>query len=387
VPPNDRTARPQLRALTGLRFIAALQVVVFHCTGWRDWPVWAPLRDAAGAGYVAVSLFFVLSGFILTYAHGAAGAPDIDPRAFYANRFARIYPAYAFALLLSGPLFAGHSLRLFGAKTMLEQATAVVLLVQAYFPSMALAWNPPAWSLSVEAFFYLLFPFVAQRLTRCRWSIALAVAAASYAVCLLLPIAYLAIAPDAPVPPVFQSEAPWLNALRYDPVARFPEFVIGIVAGRWYLGMGAPREAARWSLPTAAALVVLVAALGGSSLISYPVLHNGLLAPVFALLIVGLASGGGGGFARLLATRPFVALGDASYSLYVLHIPLLILWAKATFNLAGGRFYGTPYYTLSFMILAVGASLLCHRFIERPGLAFTLAVLRGQRSLLRPASS
>lgn len=382
MPPKD--PRPQLRSLTGLRFIAALQVVVFHCSHWRDWSVWRPLRDAAGAGYVAVSLFFVLSGFILTYAHAAAGAPDLDRRAFYTNRFARIYPAYAFALLLGAPLFIGHSLRLFGARTTLQQATAVVLLLQAYFPSMALAWNPPGWSLSVEAFFYLLFPFVAPRLTRCRGSIALAVAAASYAVCLLLPLAYVAIAPDAPVPPVFDSDAPWLNALRYDPVARFPEFVIGIVAGRWYLDMGAPRESARWSLPAAAALVVIVAALGGSSLISYPVLHNGLLAPGFALLIVGLASGGGGAFARLLATRPFVALGDASYSLYVLHVPLLILWSKATIKIAGGRFYGTSSWTVSFMALAVGASLLCHRFIERPGLAFTRAVLGGRRSLAAP---
>jgi peptidoglycan/LPS O-acetylase OafA/YrhL len=379
-------ARPPLRALTGLRFFAALQVVVFHCTAWRQWPVWAPLRDVAGAGSVAVSLFFALSGFILTYAHAGPGAPPIERRAFYVNRFARIYPAYAFALLLMAPLFLVHTFRTEGTKALLEKSAAAILLAQAYVPMFAMAWNPPGWSLSAEWFFYLLFPLVAPWLLRVRWTVAAGVALGCYAFCLAVPAVYLAFLPDAPIPAASESQAFWLNFLRYGPLVRFPEFVIGIVAGRWFLERGAIQDSARWAVASMAALGVIVVTLGCASHIPYIVLHNGLLDPAFVLLIVSLATGAGP-LARGLATRPLVALGDASYSLYLIHVPLLIMWAKAAYVLVGPRFYGTPLYTAMFFPIAIAASLLCHRYVELPGRTRVLALLRGRRwaSRVEPA--
>jgi peptidoglycan/LPS O-acetylase OafA/YrhL len=97
----------------------------------------------------------------------------------------------------------------------------------------------------------------------------------------------------------------------------------------------------------------------------YPVLHNGLLAPVFAVLITSLAAGRGP-VAAILATRPLVALGDASYSLYLLHIPLVILWSKVTTFLLGESFHTSSGSTVGFVLSAVVASLLCHRYIELP---------------------
>ena len=93
-------SRPSLRALTGIRFLAAYHVVLFHCTDWVHWTnPWA--RSFVGSGYVAVSLFFVLSGFILTYTHCGEEPPKpIALRPFYVSRFARIYPVYAVGLLL-----------------------------------------------------------------------------------------------------------------------------------------------------------------------------------------------------------------------------------------------------------------------------------------------
>ncbi len=357
-----------------------MHVVVFHCTAWKTWHVWTPLRNAAGTGYVAVSLFFVLSGFILTYVHAGPGAPAIEAREFYENRFARIYPAYAFALLVIALPFARHTVRTDGVSAMLEQAIAVVFLVQAYVPKLALAWNPPAWSLSVEAFFYALFPVVAPRLSRCRRSTLLAIAVACYGICLLLPLAYLHFTPDGPLPATPDSRGFWLGVLRYGPLTRLPEFVIGIIAGRWYLDLGSPRASTRWVMVTIAALGVLGATLALSPALPYPLLHNGLLAPVFALLIVGLAAGGGP-LAALLSTRPLVALGEASYSLYVLHLPVLVVWSKLATYLAGDGFFGTAPSTAIFLGLAIGASLLCNRYVERPMRQFTLAVLRGRPSV------
>ena len=138
----DVAPRSQLRSLTGLRFIAALQVLVFHCTSWESWGTPPFVRSIAGAGYVAVSLFFVLSGFILTYAHAGKGARPLDRKQFYLNRFARIYPAYAFALGLVGPFFFSHTLRVDGVVVLAKGAVAVVTLLQAWWPSVAMACAP-----------------------------------------------------------------------------------------------------------------------------------------------------------------------------------------------------------------------------------------------------
>jgi peptidoglycan/LPS O-acetylase OafA/YrhL len=358
--------RSQLRALTGLRFIAALHVVIFHCTSWESWDAPRLVRNMVGSGYVAVSLFFVLSGFILTYAHAGKGARPLERNRFYLNRFARIYPAYVFALALVAPFFVAHTLRVDGVAVLFEQAIPVVTLLQAWWPAVAMAWNPPGWSLSAEAFFYALFPLVAPALVASRRSVAWGVGAACYAYCLAVPLVYLQLAPDGPIDLAPRSMTFWLSFIRYNPAVRFPEFVIGIVFARWYLDARAEGKGGKWAaLGSVIAVVVLLAVMAQSRDIPYPVLHNGLLAPVFALLIVSLAAGRGP-IAAFLATRPLVALGDASYSLYVLHLPLAIIWSKAVTLLVGERVRASAASTAAFVLLAVVASLLCHRYVELP---------------------
>src|SRR5260370_8948074 len=123
--------------------------------------VW--FQKLSSIGYVGVSFFFVLSGFILVYTY--AGRPMILKN-FWRARFARIYPAYAFSLLVTAPFFFYAVLTMnipffVWAKAHLKLASALVLsLLQAWVPQAALTWNAVAWSLSVEPFFYLLFPFL-----------------------------------------------------------------------------------------------------------------------------------------------------------------------------------------------------------------------------------
>jgi hypothetical protein len=125
--------RPHLRALTGVRFLAAFQVVLFHCAPWQKASA-RVVRNLAGTGYVAVSLFFVLSGFILlsyTYC-GRAGARPFTPRArreFYVGRIARIYPVYVVGLLLTAPFFVAQHLRAGSLGRLAVEAVAVVTLV------------------------------------------------------------------------------------------------------------------------------------------------------------------------------------------------------------------------------------------------------------------
>src|SRR5271167_2116696 len=101
--------RPRLPAVTSLRFFAAFHVALFHMKeiGVLTGPAW--LKALAGIGYVGVSFFFVLSGFILVYTYAGR---TISLRDFWQARFARIYPAYVFSLVLSFPFFYFGALKM-----------------------------------------------------------------------------------------------------------------------------------------------------------------------------------------------------------------------------------------------------------------------------------
>jgi len=102
-------ARPRLPALTSLRFFAALHVVFFHFLAFKIFTSQGWFGQISSIGYVGVSFFFVLSGFILVYTYEGR---DISAGAFWRARFARIYPALAFSLLLTGPFFFYAALQL-----------------------------------------------------------------------------------------------------------------------------------------------------------------------------------------------------------------------------------------------------------------------------------
>src|SRR6476661_1182191 len=101
---SKRGARALLPALTGVRFFAAFYVVLFHFTLWyfAAAPQW--VRNIVSSGYVGVDLFFVLSGFVLTYTYLVPGASHVPRREFWVARIARIYPMYLVALALALPI-------------------------------------------------------------------------------------------------------------------------------------------------------------------------------------------------------------------------------------------------------------------------------------------
>src|SRR5258708_3693928 len=162
--PNADSTRPRLVALTTLRFFAALHVVLFHMKVigiLAGGPWW--YQNFAGIGYVGVNFFFVLSGFILVYTYAG---PPLNARLFWQARFARVYPAYVLSLIVAAPFFffALRHLDLpFFAWSKVHFAAACILtvvLLQAWVPQAALTWNSVCWSLSVEAFFYSVFPLL-----------------------------------------------------------------------------------------------------------------------------------------------------------------------------------------------------------------------------------
>src|SRR3974390_512725 len=165
----DVVRRPVLPAVTSLRFFAAIHVALFHLDAMHVLQGSSWLKSLAGIGYVGVSFFFVLSGFILVYTYAGR---QIELKDFWQTRFARIYPAYLFSLLLTFPFFywGVHHFHVpffeFAERHFLLSSFLVLSLLQAWVPAAALAWNAVAWSLSVEAFFYAVFPFALRRFAR-----------------------------------------------------------------------------------------------------------------------------------------------------------------------------------------------------------------------------
>jgi peptidoglycan/LPS O-acetylase OafA/YrhL len=158
---------------------------------------------------------------------------------------------------------------------------------------------------------------------------------------------------------------------------------MGIVLGRLFLDVDFRRAwDARSVAGSIAAVLAIGAVLAASPWIPYPLLHNALLAPVFALLIVSLAAGRGP-LAALLGTPLLVALGEASYSLYLIHVPLLIIWAKSVGAVVKPWLKSPAAQNASTVMLlatAVGASVVTHRFIEIPLRDVVRSQLRKRRS-------
>jgi peptidoglycan/LPS O-acetylase OafA/YrhL len=155
-------------AINGLRFLAALWVLLFHASihfGSIDELYW--IQPVLNQGTLAMTLFFMLSGFILSYRYSTFSKPDDMPN-YFAARVARLYPVYVFmGITTLWQLSYGASQfwivdrygYLGAAPFALFAIFLFVFAAQAWFPSLFMIWNfNGSWSLSVEAFFYTLFP-------------------------------------------------------------------------------------------------------------------------------------------------------------------------------------------------------------------------------------
>ena len=363
--PSTSTAK--LDALTGLRFVAALHVVLFHFFGASSWLPRAA-RNIVGSGYVGVSFFFVLSEFVLSYNYlNSSRGLSISPKAFLAARFARVYPVYVVGLALAAPMFLyrAHSADV-DAIHVATRALAAMGLLQAWSPTTATAWNPPGWSLSAEAFFYASFPLIAHLLNRSTKRTSIFIA--GYCLSLLVSVAYCILNPDDIADPWFtRHKDTWIDVVRFNPLVRLPEFLMGVIAGQVFLDLRSQRLALSATGLRAVALIcpaVLGLALAASDAIPYALLHNGLLAPAFAGVILSLPLRGGR-LARALASPPLLVLGDASYALYILHFPVQEAVRKTCerFDVSDTSFFLANALAI---IIVIAASVLVHRLVEVP---------------------
>lgn len=368
---NDAARRRQLPSLTGARFVAAVAVVVYHLWRWDAWAMPGVVEHVVGGLSVAVSFFFVLSGFVLAWSGlRDDGSLWLSTTAFWRGRLRRLAPTFWLATVVALPtaLALLHRSGLQGAE--LARAIGVdaalsLSFLQAFVPGHELAINPPAWSLSAEMFFSLLFPLLAPPLFRLRAGTAVAALVSLWLLSWLPGVLYLVLDPDglsaAGIAIDHRAHAVVLDVLRYHPLLRLPEFLAGIVAARLFLdGRRVPAWAAVVAV-LAVAVVMAVLALG----LPAAIIHNGLLLPAFIVLVLALASMSptmSPTMALSTSSRWWQRLGDSSYALYLLHVPLLYWVAGMSMRRLGRNVLDEPLLAalvvVAIVVVAVAVSLV-----------------------------
>lgn len=341
--------------LTSLRFFAALSVLVSHYTVMGFLPVPESVIAFLDGGRPAVAFFFVLSGFVLTYNYAGKIGDSAGRKRYYWARAARIYPVHllGLAIALAGlgvAVAAGrlpdllswfsvnpdHVGEMLGASFLAQLGLLTGWLP---FAGVNQPWNGPTWSISCEAFFYATLPLILPLiLSRTPKQLVLLVLLAWVTQGLLI----LGFQNFLPI----GRQGFLINQF---PLTHFFEFLLGAVTGRGFLrGRLQIQKYATTMLVVALAWICTLSALRPFAPAYY------LLSPAFALLIVALASMNRGGG---LANRWLVLLGEASFSLYILHVPIG--------NLA--RVLGLPNQLGWALFLGmIGLSILVFRFYEEP---------------------
>lgn len=350
--------RNHVRPLTALRFLAAIWVLLHHALP-RGVP--GSFTDALGAsGWLGVSLFFVLSGFLLTIRYAPEGVLRGTRRGFWLERVARLAPTYALSLVFAAALFARDArVEQFTGGRIAGIMASVLTVQQAWRPETACSWNCPAWSLSVEFWFYLSFPFLVAATGA--WMMRGNRVPRGFAL-LVIALAAAAIV----FPGLEWVGADWrLPVYSLSPLARWPEFLAGIglaaMVGGW-----AP-ETRR---PGLALLAAGVAWIVGTVALRAPLLAAQLhLLPValpgFVLVIAGcwaLRTRA----VPLLGSATLVLLGESSYALYLFHAPLHGYLLAITNRLVGRGYDGSWALFAFYAALAIGLSVLIHRRFEVP---------------------
>ena len=362
---NERST--EILPLTGLRALAAWWVVLFHfCRGNIHLPL---AREVIAAGHVAVDLFFLLSGFVLARRYHPEDVAAWRGRwGFYVRRLARVYPLYVLSLGLGVYAEMPHSLSALHTGRGLLRLVAQLGLLNAWSHLWMFRHNWAAWSLSVEVFFYLVFPWVLP------WVMTLRpgrVVLAAAVLALAVPAAYNAIDPDHLGHPLQRGdEVLWSWYVKFFPLQRLPMFVAGVAASRI-----PEARLPRWS-----ADLVLVGIVGllVLNVVPYALLQGGALLVPFVALVVGLARDEerASVLGRVLATRPFVALGHASYATYILHVPLFLALERHD------PLMDTELtHFLGYAALLVVVSLVAYRFVEQPLRRFLTRSLSSRATL------
>jgi peptidoglycan/LPS O-acetylase OafA/YrhL len=334
-----------------LRFFAALLVFSWHCVPTHQFSATFSL------GYIGVGFFFLLSGFILTYSYRAAFANGLRAeavRAFYVARFARIVPLHLVTMppmILTMVYFGNPVWTSAGAPTRITEIAAQAVLLQSWFAERAVHFggNGPSWSISVEAFFYALFPLLAFALLRAFRAAPPRVVLATALGVWLLQVAVLA--------PQHASVDDW--RFYVFPPARLADFVVGMLLGIAVLrGDPAARRRLRGTSMEMLAVAAVVLSIFVSPLLPLALRFSAAVMPAWAFAIYVFAARRGA-LSRALEHPALVRLGEVSFAFYLIHLAVI-----ATVTYWVGPLH--PLFVPLAFGLSLGLSFALFHAIEQP---------------------
>lgn len=352
-----------LPALTSLRFFAAMAIIAFHFSINHVALMPTYLYAIIKHGNMAVNFFFVLSGFVLAYTY--LDKP-VEPRRFWVARFARIYPVYLLALLLSIPAYL-VTIDLTSGSGFVAAITNLfteLTLLQAWLPIHGCGINCPGWSISAEAFFYAIFPFVGVYLARLRtrplFLVTLGVWVVAIAINTPLWLTYAAISDG-------ETKRMVGDFIGFSPLLNLSAFIVGIATGITFLRQNYTKHEqspSHWvtvlELGSLAVALVVIAFSG----IPHALLRTGIASPFFAAIIYALALDKGA-IARLLAHPLLLILGEASYAIYILQVPISY-WTRQLIAATPLQAFGSIAYPVLYVPIIIGFSLLSFYWLEKP---------------------
>lgn len=342
----------KIPALTSLRFFAAFHVVLYHTAAF-SFPVMFAIpmmRQFVSIGNIAVGFFFLLSGFILSYVY-LQDRQTIDIKKFYWSRFSRIYPLYLLTLILDTPFLflARVSSYGLGSAVMKTSATFLsnLLMIQVWFGRLRGIDNPN-WSLCVEAVFYLTFPLVGIFLWRLR---ARMLYICSFLLWIFVLIILIHQDPHSPATEM---------VFKY-PIYQMPLFLAGICVARIQLqsrSVGVIRSTGIRIALIAATLGMIIAIPFLLKFLPVEDLLILLLLPLYAVVIL-IFSSAKYPLTSILNSSWMVLLGEASYGLYLFHIPVFHLWIALHWDRTQALY---PVY----LAVCILVSLFSFKYFETP---------------------
>tara|TARA_R110001592_G_scaffold237306_6_gene496204 strand:+ start:14874 stop:15947 length:1074 start_codon:yes stop_codon:yes gene_type:complete len=346
----------QIPQLTFTRFIASISIVILHY-GLFSWPISSDLFSPFQMELVsAMSYFFVLSGFILVISSVRNNSlpDDINSKVFWKRRAARILPIYLLALVVFFCINFNYDPTI-PLKWQIQSYYHSIFLLQSWKYKMALDVNYPSWSLSVEAFFYFIFPWLYGNVK-------------SLSTKRLVWISVIAWALNLYVFISLKAENVPENFIKFFPLLHVSTFLIGMCSAVVYVKnrdwFHTKAKKSVFLITSVLSIAILYGSYKNFEIFNYQ--HNGLLAPWFIFIFYSLALTKGK-FAQLLSSKPLIFLGGISYSVYILQWPVMQICQK---YIPGLNEMNQSEIFYPYLLILLAVSSLTYLYIEKPARTF-----------------
>ncbi|MFC0269958.1 acyltransferase family protein [Metabacillus herbersteinensis] len=334
----------KLNTLTSFRFIAALLVFLFHASVWSNYQT----------GYLGVSFFFILSGFILAYNYSVR-LKQLDSheiKKFYCARIAKIYPIHLLTFFFAVPYYFFIPLKHDPVLYVFQSITNIFLL-QSFIPFGNVSFNGVSWSLSNEIFFYLMFPIIISLTLKYLWEI-------KWKIYLIGSLWLIFIFCFANLPSNNELTT-WFTY--YFPITRIFEFFVGVTLGLIFLEKRdflIKKSHLFLSFLEVLSIILLIFVIIISPYFPQSLRYSLLYIPFLSFLIF-IFSLQKGIISNVFSRKIFVYLGEISFSFYMVHNLVLsyiyFLWKP---NISESLTI-----IICFIISLICSSLL-YRFYEEP---------------------